>query len=226
ITDLKDLDDNNNINYYKRINIEPSLEDEDYEVFGSIISNNNPKVEGIYVNFGSYDFNGFFAMIKQLEETSINSIKECHVLWMIVEKPSESLIFSPSNRKFQVNCIKTSIILQPNKSNYSIKTSFSLSQGYTIFVHAYYPSTNYEPGNIIRLIDWSYNFINFQITKSTQNESFIDEVDLHICVLCSDCKNLKIDNKNEEEYSLNLIEHILTKDNFNESLSTEIHEVD
>ncbi|RGB25096.1 hypothetical protein C1646_724604 [Rhizophagus diaphanus] len=71
ITDLKDLDDNNNINYYKRINIELSLEDEDYEVFGSIISNNNPKVKGIYVNFGSYDFNGFFAMIKQLEETTL-----------------------------------------------------------------------------------------------------------------------------------------------------------
>ncbi|GBC01733.1 hypothetical protein RclHR1_04300015 [Rhizophagus clarus] len=217
ITDLRDLDDND-IKYYKRINIEPSLEDEDYEVFGSIISNSNPRVEGIYVNFGSYDFNGFFAMIKKLEKTSV-IIKECYILWMIVEKPSESLIFSPSNRDFQVNCIKRSITLQPSITNYLIKTSFKLSQGYTIFVHAYYPITNYEPDNIIRLIGWSDNLFIFQITKSN-NETIINEaisMQLHICVLCSDYKNLKIDNKNNEEYSLNLIGHILTLENFSET---------
>ncbi|RIA88006.1 hypothetical protein C1645_713539 [Glomus cerebriforme] len=238
ITDLKDLD-NNDIEYYKRINIEPSLEDENYEVFGSVISRNHSKLEEIYVNFGSYDFNGFFALIKKLEETSID-IKECYVLWMIIEKPSELLVFSPSNREFQVDCIKESIILRPDKSNYYIKTSFSLSLGNTIFVHAYYSSTNYEPNNIIKLVKWSYNYINFQIIKSTYNtynessnnfltntENTID-LDLHICVLCSDYKNLKfdkIDNKKEGKHSLDLSGYILTKDNFNESLLAEINEV-
>src|SRR6185437_12809335 len=132
-----------------RITLEPSLEDENYEVFGSIISKNNSKLEEIYVNFGSYDFNGFFAMIKKFEETSID-ITECYVLWMIIEKPSESLVFSPNNREFQVDCIKESIILRPDKSNYFIKSPFKLSQGYTIFAHAYYPSINYEPNNIIK----------------------------------------------------------------------------
>jgi TPR repeat protein len=238
ITDLKDLDDNN-VKYYKRINIEPSLEDENYEVFGSIISNRNSKSEGIYVNFGSYDFNGFFAMIKKLEETSIN-IKECNVLWMIVEKPSESLVFSPSNREFHAECVKESITFQPDESNYLIKTSFSFSRGYTIFAHAYYPSTNYEPNNIIRLVRWSHDFILFQITKSAFNESNMVQnnlnsytekavnIDLHICVLCSNYKSLIIDNK-EGSHSLDLTGYILTDDNFiNETalIENEINEVD
>ncbi|CAB4426261.1 unnamed protein product [Rhizophagus irregularis] len=232
ITDLRDLD-NNEVEYHKRINIEPLLEDEDYEVYGSIVSKNNSRLEGIYVNFGSYDINGFFAMIKKLEETSIN-IKECRILWMIVEKPSKLLVFSPNNREFQVECIKESIILQSDKSNYYIKPSFSLSQGYTIFVHAYCPSTNYEPDNIIKLVKWSHNSIKFKVTKpfynesnnnfSTDNEEDII-LDLRICVICSDYKNLKFDNKNEGGFSLDLTGYVLTKDNFNESLSTEINEV-
>ncbi|CAB4426627.1 unnamed protein product [Rhizophagus irregularis] len=223
VTDLKDLD-NNDVDYYKRINIEPSLEDENYEVFGSIISKDNSRLEVIYVNFGSYDINGFFASIKKLEETSVN-IKECCILWMVVEKPSELLIFSPSNREFQVERVKESIILRLDKSNYCIKTSFPLSQGYTIFVHAYYPSNNYEPNNTIKLVKWSYNYVTFQIIKSTygkSNNNFSKSIresiklDLHICVLCSDYRSLKIDNKEDYEYSLDLSRYILTKDNFDD----------
>ncbi|POG78559.1 hypothetical protein GLOIN_2v1535390, partial [Rhizophagus irregularis DAOM 181602=DAOM 197198] len=44
IDELKDLNINNT-EHYKRINIEPSLEDEDYEVFGSVISKYNLKSE-------------------------------------------------------------------------------------------------------------------------------------------------------------------------------------
>src|SRR5207248_4307906 len=66
ITDLKDLD-NNNVEHYKRINVESPLEDENYEVFGSIISEKYSKLEGFYVNFGLYDFNGFYAIIKKLK---------------------------------------------------------------------------------------------------------------------------------------------------------------
>ncbi|CAB5383754.1 unnamed protein product [Rhizophagus irregularis] len=221
VTDLKDLN-NSDVEYYKRINIELSLEDDNYEVFGSIISKDNLKLEGIYVNFGSYDLNGFFAMIKKLEKTNVD-IKECHILWMIVGKPSELLAFSPSNREFQVNCIKKSVILQPNKLNYLIKTSFSLSRGYTIFVHACYSFANYEPNYVIELIEWSHNYIVFQIIKSIYDESndipLIDfdeviDLDLHICVLCSYYKDLKIDNK-KEEFILNSIGYILTEDNFN-----------
>ncbi|PKK79144.1 HCP-like protein [Rhizophagus irregularis] len=205
VTDLRDLD-NNDVDYYKRINIEPSLEDENYKVFGSIISKDNSILEEIYVNFGLYDVNGFFASIKKLEETSVN-IKECCILWMIVEKPSELLIFSPSNREFQVERVKESIILQLDKLNYCIKTSFPLSQGYTIFVHAYYPSNNHEPDNTIKLVKWSYNYVTFQIIKSTYgksnntNNNFSEDIrkaiklDLHICFLCSEYRSLKIDNK-------------------------------
>ncbi|GES80273.1 kinase-like domain-containing protein [Rhizophagus clarus] len=215
ITDLKDLeylkddlndDLVNNVSHYKRIDIELSLKDENYEVYGSIISENNTKLEEIYVNFGLYDFNGFYAIIKKLIGTSID-ITKCYISWMIVGKPLELSVFSPNNRDFQVNYFKKSIKLQPDQLNYYIKTAFPLFEGYTIFAHAYHSSTNHEPNNIIKLIKWSNNFIGFQITNSSQNlnddlltetENVIN-IDLNICILSTDYKNLRIDDYKEKE---------------------------
>jgi hypothetical protein len=236
ITDLKDLDNNNDV-HYKRINLNPEsvLEDEDYEVFGSIISEDNTKIEEIYVNFGLYDFSGFHAIIKKLEETSIDMTK-CYVLWMIVGNPSKLSIFSPNNRDFQVNCIKVSVTLQAGESNYYIKTApLQISQGYTTSVHAYYPSTNYEPINIFKIVEWNDEYMNFQMTYNKSNESnmviFNDtqldgsltntEIDLHVCFLSTTNKNLKIDYE-ERECSLDLIGYILTRENFNDKLLNKI----
>ncbi|PKY59905.1 hypothetical protein RhiirA4_550502 [Rhizophagus irregularis] len=184
ITDLKDLDNNNDV-HYKRINLnsELILKNDDYKVFGSIITENNIKLEQICVNFGL------------------------------------------NNRKFQVDCIRESITIQPDKSNYCIKTPFPLSHGYTISVHAYYPSTNYEPINIIKLVGWNDEYINFQITYNEFdgiNNSLTNiEIDLHICFLFTNYKNLKIDDE-EIECSINLIGYILTEDNLNDKLPNEI----
>ncbi|GBC10314.1 hypothetical protein RclHR1_09510005 [Rhizophagus clarus] len=236
ITDLKDLeylkddlndDLVNNVSHYKRIDIELSLKDENYEVYGSIISENNTKLEEIYVNFGLYDFNGFYAIIKKLIGTSID-ITKCYISWMIVGKPLELSVFSPNNRDFQVNYFKKSIKLQPDQLNYYIKTAFPLFEGYTIFAHAYHSSTNHEPNNIIKLIKWSNNFIGFQITNSSQNlnddlltetENVIN-IDLNICILSTDYKNLRIDDYKEKEG--HLIGYILTRENFDESLEQTI----
>src|SRR6185437_11083263 len=169
-----------------------------YEVFGSIISKNNTKLEEIYVNFGLYDFDGFCAIIKKLEKKSID-ITKCFVLWIIVGNPSKLSVFSPNNREFQVDCTKESITIQPEKLNYYIKAPFQLSQGYIISFHAYHPSANYEPINIIiKLTGWNDEFIYVQITyneSNTNNITFndteldkdnnsltnIEEIDLHIC---------------------------------------------
>jgi len=223
ITDLEDLD-NNDVMHYKRINVKSSLEDKNYEVFGSIISKDNSKLNNIYVNFGLRDFNGFYAIIKKFEETSID-ITKCYVSWMIVGRPSQLSVFSPNNREFQVNYFKKSIRLKPDKLNYYVETSFPLSEGYTIIAHAYHSSTNYEPNNVIMLIKWSHNFINFQITNSPQlnlYDDFLTEteevinIDLNICILFTDYKSLRFDiNKKEKECFL--IGHILNKDNYDES---------
>ncbi|PKC14983.1 hypothetical protein RhiirA5_494932 [Rhizophagus irregularis] len=225
ITDLKDLDNNNDI-HYKRINLnsELILKNDDYKVFGSIITENNIKLEQICVNFGLFDFNGFHAIIKKSKDISID-ITKCYILWMIVGNPSKLSIFSSNNRKFQVDCIRESITIQPDKSNYCIKTPFPLSHGYTISVHAYYPSTNYEPINIIKLVGWNDEYINFQITYNEFdgiNNSLTNiEIDLHICFLFTNYKNLKIDDE-ERECSIDLIGYILTEDNLNDKLPNEI----
>jgi hypothetical protein len=235
ITDLKDLD-NSNVVHYKRINLNSKLmlKDEDYEVFGSIISEDNTKLEEIYVNFGLYDFSGFHAIIKKLEETSVD-ITKCYVLWMIVGNPSKLSIFSPNNREFQVDCVKESITIQPDKSHYYIKTPFPLSHGYAISVHAYYPSTNYEPISNVKIVEWNDEYINFQINYNESNiiifneiqffgvnSSLINiEIDLHICFLSTTNKDLKIDYE-ERECSLDLIGYLLTKENLNDSLLDEI----
>ena len=94
--------------------------------------------------------------------------------------------------------------------------SFLLSEGNIISVHAYCPLTNYEP-NIIKLVECKDDSIYIRITDISQvnlNDSI--SVNLHICVLTSDYKYLKIDDKKEElEYPLSLIGCILTKKNFN-----------
>ncbi|RGB40260.1 hypothetical protein C1646_688134, partial [Rhizophagus diaphanus] len=217
IDELKDLDINNT-EHYKRINIEPSLEDEDYEVFGSVISKDNLKSEDFLVTFGLYDLNGFSAMIKSSRNKDID-ITECYILWMIIGNPSKLSIFSPSNREFQVDYIKKSILLQSNNSYYPIKTSYKLPEGCTISVNAYCSTANYEPLNIrIKLVGWSEDCIYFQIFETNLGNTLIisddsdqlTSIEITICVLYSNYENLKIDNK-KVEYSLDLIGCILTE---------------
>ncbi|CAB4422114.1 unnamed protein product [Rhizophagus irregularis] len=216
ITDLKDLD-NKNVVHYKRINLNPKsvLEDEDYEVFGTIIKENNIKLEQIYVNFGLYDINGFYAIIKKSEETNVD-ITKCYVLWMIVGNPSKLLVLSPNNQELQIDYIKESITIQPDKSNYCIKSPFPLYRGYTISVYAYYSSTNYEPINI-KLVEWSKGYINFQIKSNiiTFSDTQLDEeINLHICFLSTIDKNLNLKIDYEIiEFPLNLIGYTLSKEN-------------
>lgn len=219
INKLKDLD-NNNTKHYKRIDIGISFEDENYEVFGSIVTKVNSKLDDYIVTFELYDLNGFTAIISKLTETNVN-ITECYILWMIIGNPTQLSVFSPNNREFKVDYIKRSIALQSGEQIYNVKTPVPLSRGYTIFINAHYPSTNYELKNSIKLVDWAYNSINLQITDNepsvTQpiNSEANVNLDLHICILYTDYKNLKIDYE-EEKCSLGSIGHTLTKDNLND----------
>jgi hypothetical protein len=230
ITDLTDLN-NNNLENYKRINFDLSMESEDYEVFGLIISENNKKLEEIYVNFGLYDFNGFYAIVKKGKRNI--DITKYYVLWIIIGKPSNSLRFSPKNRDFQVNYLKKSVKLKSNKSTYHIKTPFPLYEGYTIFTHTNHSSINYESNNIIKLINWKEGSIKIQVEStfkfesSANSESSSDsdfdnvidfEIDIYICIISTNHENLKIDN-NGKEYPLNLIGYTLTKENFSDNES-------
>ncbi|RIA91159.1 hypothetical protein C1645_822472 [Glomus cerebriforme] len=122
---------------------------------------------------------------------------KCYILWMIIGNPTKLSVFSPNNRKIQVNFIKEFITLYPHQLNYYIKIPFSLSEGYTIFVHAYHSSTNYEPNNLIKLVKWSYNCLDFQISSDK-----VINIDLNICIMFTDSKNLSIDNNKEREYPL------------------------
>ncbi|CAB4388328.1 unnamed protein product [Rhizophagus irregularis] len=214
IDELKDLDINNT-EHYKRINIEPSLEDEDYEVFGSVISKDNLRLEDFLVTFGLYDINGFSTMIKTLKNTNTD-ITECYILWMVIGNPSKLSVFSPRNREFQVDCIKESITLQSNNSYYPVKTSYELSEGCTISVNAHCSTANYEPINIkIKMAGWSEDCIYFQIIETNLDSSDIisdqlTSIEIIICVLYSNYENLKIDNRKVEN-SLDSIGCILTE---------------
>ncbi|POG63175.1 hypothetical protein GLOIN_2v1688945, partial [Rhizophagus irregularis DAOM 181602=DAOM 197198] len=213
IIDLTDLK-NNNIENYKRINIGLSLESEDYEVFGLIITENNTKSEEIYVNFGLYDFNGFYAIIKKSEGTSAD-ITKCFVLWVIIGNPSKLSVFSPKNREIQVNYIKETVTLQLDNSNYHKKIPFQGYKGHLFSVHAYCP---HKPNINVQVIKptCSDSISNTSIGSNSQKihrdsrdsrDSLIDtvEVELRICVMSTNYKNLKIDHtkgKKEVEYPL------------------------
>ncbi|CAI2190908.1 721_t:CDS:10, partial [Funneliformis geosporum] len=201
------IDNNNGDEYYKRINVEPRLKDDDYRVFGSIISKNYSKLKEFCINFGIYEFNGFYAIIRKLIDTSIN-ITECYVLWMIVGKPSKLSTFSPKNRECKIKCFEKSITYKPNKSNYYIELSLELSQGRVIFVNKYNFLTNYEH---IKLVSWKNKAINVQIVKAT--DISIDII-LSFCILTSNHVKLKIDNGNEviSECSFDLLGYSFTED--------------
>ncbi|CAB4445502.1 unnamed protein product [Rhizophagus irregularis] len=222
IVDLKDLDINNT-EHFKRINVKPSLENGNYEVFGSIISNDKKEnlKSDFFITFGLYDINGFSAMIKTLNVNNPKvNITECYILWMIIGKPSELSVFSPKNREFLVYSIRESITLQPDNPYYSIKTSRQLSQEDTISVNVYCSSTNCGPMDV-KFVGWSKNSINFQIIYnstviSVDNDNDTDpliSIDICISILSSKYKKLKIDNEEKESY-LNLIGYILSDKNF------------
>ncbi|RGB32007.1 hypothetical protein C1646_670487 [Rhizophagus diaphanus] len=223
ITGLKDLEylkdefkgDLVNVFHYKRINLESSLKNENYKVYGSIISENNARLEEIHVKFGQYDVNGFYAIIKKLKVTNID-ITKCYISWIIIGIPSQLSVFSPINRELQVDCIKKSIKLQPNEFNYNtIDTCFTLYEGYTVFAHAYHSSTN-EPKSIIKLVKWSQksrdNYLN---DTSTDTEKDIINVDLHVCipltskilieVLSKPVKDIPRQNSNKEILTAGLL---------------------
>jgi hypothetical protein len=235
ITDLTGL--NNDNENYIRINFGLSLESEDYQIFGSIISENNTKLEEFYVNFGLYDFDGFYAIIKKVKETN-NHITKCFVLWIIIGSPSKLSIFSPNNRELQVEFIKKSIKLQPNMLNYPIETSFTLNEGYTVLARANHSSINYEPNNIIKLIKWKERSINIQIESAYKiqsnsnssiildndsdqedNNSLTNEIDLYMCFLSTNYKSLEIDNAKERKFPLDLIGYVLKEEDYDGTLN-------
>ncbi|CAB4432222.1 unnamed protein product [Rhizophagus irregularis] len=193
ITNLKDLN-NENSEHYKRIEIEPPLDDDNYEVFGSIISKNNLKLEEFLVKFRLYDFNGFSAMIKTLRTDNI--ITECFLLWVIVGNPSVSSVFSPKNRDLQIDYIKELKIDRNEESYYLIQTPSPLSQGCCVFVNAYYSSTTYEPLNVKSVILWKRNQIMVNIEPI---EPAMDYLYFNICIIPSDYKTIKIDREEKDD---------------------------
>lgn len=208
-TNLKDLN-NENSEHYKRIEIEPPLDDDNYEVFGSIISKNNLKLEEFLVKFRLYDFNGFSAMIKTLRTDNI--ITECFLLWVIVGNPSVTSVFSPKNRDLQIYYIKELKIDRNEESYYIIQTPSLLSRGCCVSVNAYYSSTTYEPLNIKSIL-WKRNQIEVNI------EPAMDYMYFNICIIPSDYNIIKIDHENKDDkkdvYSLDLFGYILSDGNYN-----------
>ncbi|CAG8444384.1 8374_t:CDS:2 [Funneliformis caledonium] len=128
INDLKDLNIDN-IEHYKRINIESSLEDENYQVFGSIITKDNIKSLDFVARFRLFYVNGFSAMIKPLRRSAAD-IRTCYILW----------------KSFEI-------------------------VGDTILIDAYYPSTNYEPHRIIKLVEWEDEVIHVQLINESSSDS-------------------------------------------------------
>ncbi|RGB40086.1 hypothetical protein C1646_664136 [Rhizophagus diaphanus] len=202
--DLKDSDITKQI---ITISIEPSLDNKNYEVFGSIVTKNNSKLNDVFITFGSYEINEFSATIETSENTNISMIEECNIIWMIVGNPSESSVFYPNNREVQVGYFKSAIALQRNNTSYSIKTSHQLSQGYDISIKCF------EPINI-ELTGWSKNCIYLNISDSSINfNSTQSSVEVAVCTLSrSNCENSKIDI-NGIGYSMG---YILNENNYRE----------
>ncbi|RGB40090.1 hypothetical protein C1646_664139 [Rhizophagus diaphanus] len=200
--DLKDSDITNQI----IISIEPSLENTNYEVFGSIISKNNSKLNDIFVTFGSYEINRFSAKVIITSKSTNINVEECYIIWMMIGNPSELSVFCPKNREIQADYFKRVITIQHNNTPYSIKTSHKLSQGYDISIKSF------EPVNI-ELTGWSKNCVYLNILNSSNSSIDFNpdqsNVGVAICTLShSDYENININGK---KYSMG---YILTENNY------------
>ncbi|GBC32495.1 Piwi domain-containing protein [Rhizophagus irregularis DAOM 181602=DAOM 197198] len=216
IDDLKDLVSTDNKIYRKYIStkVHFNFNGNNFVVFGSIISKDNTRMENFFVKFYANCYDAFSIEIIPLSESNIN-IKECYVSWIIVGIPSNLKVFSPRNRELHVSYIKTQVTVRLGIDNsyYPIKTSHQLAKGDSIFANIYYPFL----GHGLKFVNWSKNFIYFQIFRDN-NVSMVDNrtvtMDVNICVLHSDYKVLKIDNRSEECCVDLIVRHTLTDENF------------
>jgi hypothetical protein len=131
---------------------------------------------------------------------------------VIIGNPSKLSVFSPKNREIRVNYIKETVTLQLDNSNYHKRIPFQGYKGHLFSVHAYCP---HEPNINVQIIkptsddSISNKSIGSNSQKSHRDsrDSLIDavEVELRICVMSTDYKNLKIDHtkgKKEVNYPL------------------------
>ncbi|PKK77651.1 hypothetical protein RhiirC2_731503 [Rhizophagus irregularis] len=121
---------------------------------------------------------------------------------MIIGNPSKLSVFSPKNREIQVNYIKETVTLQLDNSNYYKKIPFQGYKGHLFSVHAY---CSHEPNINVQIIKPISNDSNSNKSIGSNNQkshrdSLTDavEVELRICVISTDYKNLKIDHKEEK----------------------------
>ncbi|GBC09434.1 hypothetical protein RclHR1_08860007 [Rhizophagus clarus] len=208
--------------YYKNISTKVSFKDIDFKIFGSIVSKDNSKVEDFFITLikdSNYGFSVRIVPRPERPESSID-INECYILWMIIGIPSKLQVFSPRNRELELDANhiineQVTLRLDDEDTYYPIKTSFQLEKGDFVFVN-----TDIRPkGYGIKFVNWSKNCIYLQMFKSIiAFEDYSDDkktltIDVDICVLSSNYKVLKLDNKSEE-FCVDLIGYTLTDENF------------
>ncbi|RIB03836.1 hypothetical protein C2G38_2122162 [Gigaspora rosea] len=202
---------NSNIKFI-RINLDQSLESDDYKVYGSIFQGNEDR-SNFVIKFRSKDYYGFSEFIEVPNNYHQNA--PFTVYWMLVGKPSLVSYYSKRTRNIRIKTgeakIKESTITITNLKD-------PLSQYCSIMTYLDYPPTNNEPSFEISLVSWSEYKIILKLSdnSSSQNDNLFQLSDyvLNWRIIYSN-QGLRINLDTNDVWispAIKLVQNLYTKD--------------
>ncbi|CAG8454757.1 173_t:CDS:2 [Gigaspora rosea] len=208
---------NSNIKFI-RINLDQSLESDDYKVYGSIFQGNEDR-SNFVIKFRSKDYYGFSEFIEVPNNYHQNA--PFTVYWMLVGKPSLVSYYSKRTRNIRIKTgeakIKESTITITNLKD-------PLSQYCSIMTYLDYPPTNNEPSFEISLVSWSEYKIILKLSdnSSSQNDNLFQLSDyvLNWRIIYSN-QGLRINLDTNDVWispAIKLVQNLYTKDVYDVSL--------
>ncbi|CAG8499798.1 646_t:CDS:2 [Acaulospora morrowiae] len=232
---------NTNVSEHIRIRLKESLDNREYEVFGTVIDENNHRIEDCAAKFGLYDYRGFSAIIK----TGSNFVsRKRRIVWIIVGKPSLLGVFSPRLRKNRkIKTFKTVLKpedLNPNKETISIRSPLPLIEDSLVLIHTSKKHFDFDSIIQFELKEWSHNFLhlkaflwsvqekvtNLDSSQLSEINSF-REITLSVCIISPNSEKVVVIDCSDELINCDIFGRKLEngiKDDTKELTSTQLKE--
>ncbi|RIB28414.1 hypothetical protein C2G38_2316311 [Gigaspora rosea] len=183
-----------NSQYQYPVKFNSSLESENYQIFGKILTQGGTPSDNVYVKFKSKDKSGFLAIVEVFSEDK--SLDNLQITWVLIGIPAEVGIFDSNTRNIPVLCANThQFALKPTNDivgiDVQLKTSENLQTNAVIITSFKYPKSTYKQAFIAKVKDYRDKTIHISISVKEEKESvyenddedFVEIPELHWCVL-------------------------------------------
>ncbi|CAG8543621.1 44810_t:CDS:10, partial [Gigaspora margarita] len=183
-----------NSQYQYPVKFNSSLESENYQIFGKILTQGGTPSDNVYVKFKSKDKSGFLAIVEVFSEDK--SLDNLQITWVLIGIPSEVGIFDSNTRNIPVLCAnRHQFALKPTNDivgiDVQLKTSERLQTNSVIITSFKYPKSTYKQTFTAKVKDYRDKTIHISIrvredkesVNENDEEDFVEIPELHWCVL-------------------------------------------